>query len=38
MNIEDIINNINTLKETEEKNNKTVNSSVDPRILRFKKG
>ena len=38
MNIDDILNNINSLKETEEKNNKTVNSSVDPRILRFKKG
>lgn len=37
-NLDEILNNINTLKDTEEKKNKTENSSLDSRILRFKKG
>ncbi len=38
-NLDDILNNIGTLKDTEEKKNKTENTgSVDSRILRFKKG
>lgn len=37
-NLDEILSNINTLKDTEEKKNKTENSSVDSRILRFKKG
>jgi len=36
--LDDILDNINTLKETEDQKNKLDNSTIDPRILRFKKG
>lgn len=38
LNLDDILNTVNNLKDTEEKKNKLETSAIDPRILRFKKG